>query len=271
MGILEIIMTLGMLVLLQAVLGFDNLLYISLESQRAPEERQSMVRKWGIGLAVGLRIVLLFLIVSMIDAFQSPWFSLPWEGVIEGSYNLHSLIVLVGGVFILYTAMKEIFHMIAVEDFHTESKRESASSSSVIMKIVFMNAVFSFDSILSAIALVSGSSANASDPISNTDYWIMVIAILTGGALMIWLADSVSAFLQRNRMYEVLGLFILFVVGILLLSEGGHLAHMKLFGQEIHAMSKATFYFVIAVLVLTEVVQSRYKKKLLQQQKSRQK
>ncbi len=105
MGILEIIMTLGMLVLLQAVLGFDNLLYISLESQRAPEERQSMVRKWGIGLAVGLRIVLLFLIVSMIDAFQSPWFSLPWEGVIEGSFNLHSLIVLVGGVFILYTAV----------------------------------------------------------------------------------------------------------------------------------------------------------------------
>ena len=72
-------------------------------------------------------------------------------------------------------------------------------------------------------------------------------------------------------MYEVLGLFILFVVGILLLSEGGHLAHMKLFGQEIHAMSKATFYFVITVLVLTEVVQSRYKKKLLEQQKTRQK
>jgi predicted tellurium resistance membrane protein TerC len=88
---------------------------------------------------------------------------------------------------------------------------------------------------------------------------------------MIWLADSVSAFLQRNRMYEVLGLFILFVVGILLLSEGGHLAHMKLFGAEIHAMSKATFYFVITVLVLTEVVQSRYKKKLLQQQKSQRK
>ena len=99
----------------------------------------------------------------------------------------------------------------------------------------------------------------------------MAVAILAGGGLMIWLADSVSAFLQRNRMYEVLGLFILFVVGILLLSEGGHLAHMKLFGEEIHAMSKATFYFVITVLVLTEVVQSRYKKKLLQQQKSQRK
>ena len=85
---------------------------------------------------------------------------------------------------------------------------------------------------------------------------------------MIWLADGVSTFLQKNRMYEVLGLFILFVVGIMLLTEGGHLSGMKLFGNEIHAMSKTTFYFVITVLVLTEVVQSRYKRKLLQQQKS---
>ena len=81
---------------------------------------------------------------------------------------------------------------------------------------------------------------------------------------MILLADRVSEFLQRNRMYEVLGLFILFVVGILLLSEGGHLAHLQLFGYKIEAMSKATFYFVIGVLVLTEIVQSRYQKKLLQ-------
>ena len=70
MGVFEIVMTLGMLVLLQAVLGFDNLLYISLESQRAPEAQQSSVRKLGIGIAVGLRIVLLFLLIKMIEAFQ---------------------------------------------------------------------------------------------------------------------------------------------------------------------------------------------------------
>ena len=257
MEILEIVMTFGMLVLLQAVLGFDNLLYISLESKHAPEEQQSAVRKWGIGIAVGLRIVLLFLLISMIGAFQSPWFTLPWEGVIEGTFNLHSLIVLLGGVFIVYTAMKEIFHMIAVEDFQSMANREPSTVWSVVAKIVFMNAVFSFDSILSAIALVD-------DP--NDDFWVMALAILAGGAMMIWLADSVSSFLQRNRMYEVLGLFILFVVGILLLSEGGHLAQMKLFGNEVHSMSKATFYFVITVMVLTEIVQSRYKKKLLQEQ-----
>ena len=80
---------------------------------------------------------------------------------------------------------------------------------------------------------------------------------------MIWLADRVSDFLQKNRMYEVLGLFILLVVGIMLLTEGAHLAHLKLFGEEIMPMTKATFYFVISVLVLTDIVQSRYQRKIL--------
>lgn len=252
--------TLFMLILLQAVLGFDNLLYISLESKRAPEKDQSRVRKLGIGLAVLLRIVLLFLLISMIDKFQSTWYAPKWKGIIEAEFNLHSIIVLLGGAFILYTAMKEIFHMIIIEDFEKEGeKRESTSSNSVIAKIVTMNLVFSFDSILSAIALTSNDGSSAKD-----SFWIMMIAILAGGAIMILLADRVTEFLKRNRMYEVLGLFILFVVGILLVSEGGHLAHLKLGGHEIQAMSKATFYFVITVLVLTEVVQSRYKRKLLQ-------
>ena len=82
MELLEIVVTLGMLVLLQAVLGFDNLLYISLESKRAPEDRQASVRKWGIGIAVGLRIVLLFLLIRMISAFEATWFTIPWTGVV---------------------------------------------------------------------------------------------------------------------------------------------------------------------------------------------
>ena len=64
-------------------------------------------------------------------------------------------------------------------------------------------------------------------------------------------------------MYEVLGLFVLFIVGIMLLSEGGHKAHLEFFGNPIHAMSKTTFYFVLVTLLLVDVVQSRYQKKLL--------
>jgi predicted tellurium resistance membrane protein TerC len=80
---------------------------------------------------------------------------------------------------------------------------------------------------------------------------------------MILLADHVSVFLQKNRMYEVLGLFILLIVGVMLLSEGGHLAHLKFFGNPVTPMTKTTFYFVIGVLVVSDIAQSRYQKKLL--------
>ena len=96
----------------------------------------------------------------------------------------------------------------------------------------------------------------------------MATAIIIGGILMILLADRVAIFLEKNRMYEVLGLFILFIVGIMLLSEGGHLAHLHLFGNEVTPMSKTTFYFVIFVLVMTDIVQSKYQKKLLQEKQN---
>lgn len=85
---------------------------------------------------------------------------------------------------------------------------------------------------------------------------------------MIWLSDRVSVFLQKNRMYEVLGLFILLVVGIMLVTEGGHLAHLTLFGQPVMPMTKTTFYFVIGIMVMTDIVQARYRKKLVAQQEA---
>ena len=243
------LMTLGMLILLQAVLGFDNLLYISLESKRAPKDKQAMVRWVGIGLAVALRIALLFVLLQVIAVFQDPIAAIHQTGIVEGEFNVHSIIVLLGGIFIIYTATKEIWHMMAVEELGHDTK-PPRSLGSVIFWIVAMNLVFSFDSILSAMAL--------------TDvFWVMATAILVGGALMIWLSDRVTLFLEKNRMYEVLGLFILLVVGIMLVTEGGHLAHLTLFGREIMPMTKATFYFVIGIMVATDIVQSRYRKKLL--------
>lgn len=248
---LDDLVTLGFLVLLQAVLGFDNLLYISLESKRAPEADRARVRKLGIGIAIGLRIALLFALVKLIDLVQSSLFSLHLDGVFECSFNLHAVIVLLGGVFIVYTAVKEVWHMMNLEE-EAQEEVKPRSAGSVITMIVLMNLVFSFDSILSAIAL--------------TDVmWVMATAIVIGGVLMIWLADGVSAFLSKNRMFEVLGLFVLLVVGIMLLSEGGHLAHMKIFGNAITPMTKTTFYFVIVVLVIVDLVQSRYQRKLMTQ------
>jgi len=245
--------TLLMLVLLQAVLGFDNLLYISMESKRVEAEKQPFVRRMGVGLAIILRIVLLFVLLSAIEYFQDPFFSLHMGDVVEGEFNVHAIIVLLGGGFILYTAVKEIFHMLTPHDVGKTGEDSKRPVGVAIFWIVSMNLIFSFDSILSAIALTKVFST-------------MAVAIVISGLLMIWLSDHVSAFLQKNRMYEVLGLFILFLVGVMLLSEGGHIAKLAFFGQHIEPMAKSTFYFVIAILVVVDVVQGRYQRKLLAEQ-----
>ncbi len=249
---LENLLSLVMLVLLQAVLGFDNLLYISIESKRVAPEHQSAVRRWGIIIAVALRIILLFVVVSAIGLFQDILFSVNIPDILEGEINGHSLIVFFGGGFIIYTAMKEILHIMAVHDPAAHVKGAARSVVSATFWIVLMNLVFSFDSILSAIAL--------------TDvFLVMATAIVLTGILMLILADRVADFIQENRMYEVLGLFVLFIVGIMLVSEGGHLAHIKLFGYAVEPMAKTTFYFVLVVMLVVNIVQSRYRKKLMAQ------
>jgi len=252
---IENLTTLVMLILLQAVLGFDNLLYLSIESKRVAPEHQARVRRAGIGIAIVLRIVLLFVVMQAIDLFQSPLFSIGWIGYLEGAITGHSLIVLVGGVFIIYTAIKEIHHMLSVEDLEATDGSARRSIGGALFWIVLMNLVFSFDSVLSAIALTKV-------------FAVMAVAIVISGVMMVWLADYVSEFLKRNRMYEVLGLFVLLLVGALLLSEGGHLAHLKLFGFAIEPMAKSTFYFVLFVLVAVDVVQGRYQKKLMAQKRA---
>ncbi|WP_075341818.1 TerC family protein [Tenacibaculum agarivorans] len=267
---IQIIFTLLMLVFLQAVLGFDNLLYISLESKKAPVADQKRVRKVGILIAIALRIVLLFILVSIIDFFQTPfsWLTGEIKDVVKFAFNGHSIIVLAGGAFIIYTAIKEIWHMVSIDDLDHDvegSNKKTKSSNAVITSIVIMNLVFSFDSILAAIGLTSEIES------STTAFIVMAIAIVISGLLMLVLADRISAFLAKNRMYEVLGLFILLVVGIMLVTEGGHLAHIKLFGEPIESMSKTTFYFVLFVLIFSDIAQGRYQKKILKEKENQKK
>ncbi|MBJ94931.1 MAG: tellurium resistance protein TerC [Rickettsiales bacterium] len=238
-----------MLIFLQAVLGFDNLLYVSIESGRVEPQHQQKVRRLGIGGAIVLRIILLFVVVAAISSFQQPFAALHLEGLLEFEMNLHAAIVLAGGIFILYTAVKEISHMLTIDELGSDASAARRSVGSAIVWIAVMNLVFSFDSILSAVALTDS-------------VLIMAISIVVSGILMIVLADHVAEFLKKNRMYEVLGLFILLIVGVMLISEGGHLAHLWLGGHQVTAMAKSTFYFVIIILVAIDLAQSRYQKKL---------
>ncbi len=256
---------LGVLIFLQAVLGFDNLLYISIESKRAPAAQQAAVRRNGILIAVGLRIVLLFTMIQLIESMKEPFFVFNSPGLIEGGVNFSTIVFVFGGVFIMYTAFKEITHMLTVHDLgHDVEGKGGKSAAQVIGLIVLMNLIFSFDSILSALAI--------------TDVFpVLAIAILLSGVAMLVLADGVTAFLAKNRMYEVLGLFILLIVGVVLLGEAGpaaaHAMHddnlqIKIFGYDLIPMSKTTFYFSVVVLVLVEVVQSGYQRKLAKEREA---
>ncbi len=240
---------LGVLIFLQAVLGFDNLLYISIESQRAPAEAQQRVRRLGILIAMALRIVLLFVVVRLVNTFKAPFFEVQWAGVLEGAFNFSTIVFLIGGAFIMHTAVKEISHMLTIEDLAKGPEKSAKSAGQVIALIVLMNLIFSFDSILSAMAI-------------SKVFFVLAIAIVISAVLMMVLADSVADFLKKNRKYEVLGLFILLIVGVVLLGEGGHEAHLHLFGYPVEAMSKTTFYFSVVVLFAVDIVQSRYQKKL---------
>jgi len=218
---LEALFTLFMLILLQAVLGFDNLLYIAIESNKVGDPQDARkVRKWGIALAVMLRIVLLFLIVKLFALLAEPLFNIGLGKFIEGEFTAQALITLVGGGFIIYTAIKEIHHLLQVDHIEHSEGGGSRSVMGAIALIVAMNLVFSVDSILSAM------------------------------------------------MYQVLGLFILFLVGVLLVTEGAHLAHLKLFGFPIDAMSKSSFYLVVGVLIVTDVLSNRYQKRLWAQKEA---
>ncbi|NOX40300.1 MAG: tellurium resistance protein TerC [Alphaproteobacteria bacterium] len=250
------------LIFLQAVLGFDNLLYVSIESQRAPEQSQHRVRFWGIIIAVALRIVLLFVMFKLIETLKTPFFIFDWAGIIEGGVNFSSVVFLLGGGFLMYTAVREISHLLMIEELGADNVNQKKDSAArVITMIVLMNLVFSFDSILSAIAITKV-------------FTIQAIAIVISGIAMLALADGVTAFLKKNRMYEVLGLFILLIVGVVLLGEAGTAAahamqqddlQIRIFGHALEPISKSTFYFSVIVLVLVEVIQTGYQRKLAAQ------
>jgi predicted tellurium resistance membrane protein TerC len=165
------------------------------------------VRRWGIAIAIALRVVLLFVIMSLLQSFASPFMSINWTGFLEGDLTFATIVFLAGGVFLMYTAVKEISHLLAIEHLDEASSRPPKPA----MRVV---------------------------------------------------ANSVAAFIERNRKFEVLGLFILLIVGVVLLGEGGHEAHLMLFGYAVEPMAKSTFHFSIFVLVAVDILQVRYQNKL---------
>ncbi len=149
--------------------------------------------------------------------------------------------------------------ILTIEHLDTDVENKfGKSATQVILLIVAMNLIFSFESVLSALAITKV-------------FPILATAIILSGLAMIVLADGVTRLLEKNRMYEVLGLFILLIVGIVLLGESGQAAAqamhdpslaLKFFGYDVIPMSKTTVYFSIVVLIIVDVIQSGYSRKL---------
>ena len=182
---IEAAFTLLMLIMLQAVLGFDNLLYIATESNKVgnPEDARK-VRTWGIAIAVILRIVLLVLIVGLFDVMAKYSFGVNLGSFLQGDMTVQAVITLFGGAFIIYTAIKEINHLLAVEHIEHSEGSGRRTVGKAIALIVMMNLVFSFDSILSAMAIASVPGVDGGP----TTYQVplMAIAIILSGVAMIF-------------------------------------------------------------------------------------
>ena len=144
------------LIFLEIVLGVDNIIFISIASSKLPEDQQAKATNIGLILAMALRIVLLFGI-SILIAMKEPWFTIDFWGI-HGGFSGQSLILIVGGIFLLYKSVTEIHHKLEVEDeAHADSgNKKAVTLNSVIFQITLINIVFSFDSILTAVGMTNG-------------------------------------------------------------------------------------------------------------------
>jgi len=236
------------LTFLEIVLGIDNIIFISIVSNKLAAGDQGRARNIGLALAMVLRIILL-MAVSYLVAMQAALFSIHNDAV-DGDFSGQSLILAAGGLFLLYKSTSEIHHKL--EGSHADDAKNTskagASFTSVILQITLINVVFSFDSILTAIGLTK-------------DFSVMVIAIVASVLIMMAFAGAVGQFVNRHPTIQMLGLAFLILIGFMLIAEGAHLAHLKIFDAEVGAVPKGYLYFAIAFSLFVEFLNIRLRRK----------
>ena len=192
------------LTLLEVILGIDNLIFISIIAERLPAAQRQFARLMGIGLALGMRILLLFFIAKLFVLTE------PIMVLLGNSYSWRDLIFLLGGLFLIAKATIEI--VTTVEGEHaTETATATAVASvpSVITQIVLLDMVFSVDSILTAFGLTQKIP-------------IMVIAIVVAMVVMVIAAKPLSEFVNRHLSIKILALTFLVLIGVVLIADGFH-------------------------------------------------
>jgi len=235
------------LTLMEVVLGIDNIIFLSILVGALPKEQQPKARVLGIGLALAARLGLL-LGIKWVMGLEKPlfhWSSIGWvpDGWVENHHvdavTGRDLVLLVGGLFLLTKAVLEIHKktMGAPEGEEVASNARGASFSSVIVQIVFLDLVFSLDSVISAIGMVK-------------ELWVMVVAILVAVGVMGAFSGKISRFIDANPTFKMLGLSFLMLIGVVLLAEG--------MGTPI---SKNYVYSAMVFALLVEILNTRARRK----------
>lgn len=239
------------LTFLEIVLGIDNIIFISISANKLPENQRKKATFWGLALAMITRILLL-LSVSYLIAMKDPFWTIELSWLKVGLTG-QSLILFLGGIFLLYKSTKEIHHK--VENTSTdniEQKPKLVSFTSVIFQIIMIDIVFSFDSILTAVGMTNGVDGALT---------IMIIAVIISMVIMMLFANPVSTFVNNNPTIQMLGLAFLILIGFMLIAEGAHLSHAVVFGQSVGAIPKGYLYFAIAFSLGVEILNMRVRKK----------
>ncbi len=239
------------LTFLEIVLGVDNIIFISIAAGKLKEEEQKKATNIGLILAMVIRIILLFGI-SWLIAMSEPWIKID-NGFMNAGFSGQSIILILGGLFLLYKSVTEIHHKLEGDEHNADgSAKKSVSFTSAIVTITFINIVFSFDSILTAVGMTNGVQGALV---------IMIVAVVLSVIIMMLFAVPVGRFVNKHPTIQILGMAFLILIGFMLILEGGHLAHMKVLGSEIGAVPKGYLYFAIAFSLLVEVLNMKLRKK----------
>lgn len=223
----EIIVSLLTLLGLEIILGIDNVIFISILANKLPANQQKKARRYGLLLAMVLRLGLLGL-VTLIMKLNNDLFSIFNQGI-----SAKDLILILGGLFLLYKSSTEIYHKMEGEPGNQTKNIQATTFMQVMAQILIMDMVFSIDSIITAIGMVK-------------EVWIMYVAVVVSVLIMLVAAEPISNFVNKHPAFKMLALSFLLLIGFALVSEG--------FGIEI---SKGYIYFSMAFSLLVSIFQMR--------------
>ena len=223
----QIIISLLTLIALEVVLGIDNIIFISILAGKLPPEQQKKARNWGILLAMVMRLGLLAGI-SVIIKLDNELFI-----VFENSISGKDLILILGGLFLIYKSSKEVYHKMEGEPEDKEKKIGKATLGNILGQIILLDLVFSIDSIITAVGLVQ-------------EIWIMYTAVIVTVIIMLVAAAPISNFVNKHPAFKILALSFLLLIGFTLLIEG----------FDVH-VPKGYIYFAMAFAFLVDIIQMK--------------